>query len=186
VRVHRDRFELLRAGVVAEATLRRLASVLVLFVCTGNTCRSPMAEMLMRKRLAEGLKCRIDELEERGVVVASAGLAASAGGPAANEAVQVMREYALDLTGHESQPFTDQLALHADYVLAMTHGHRQAIVQRWPAAAERVNVLRPDDTDVADPIGQSIGAYRQCAEEIAAGVKHHADAILQELSPAKK
>jgi protein-tyrosine-phosphatase len=68
----------------------------------------------------------------------------------------------------------------------MTHGHRQAIVQRWPAAAERVNVLRPDNTDVADPIGQSIGAYRQCAEEIAAGVKHHANAILQELSPAKK
>jgi protein-tyrosine phosphatase len=181
VRVHRDRFELLRAGVVAEATLRRLASMLVVFVCTGNTCRSPMAEMLMRKRLAEALKCRIEGLDERGVVVASAGISASAGCPPASEAVQVMRDHGLDLSRHEAQPFTDQLARHADYILTMTHSHRQAIAQRWPSAAERTWMLLPDETDVADPIGQTINAYRQCAEQMAAGVKHHAQRIQQEL-----
>ncbi|MEX2316896.1 MAG: L-threonylcarbamoyladenylate synthase [Pirellulales bacterium] len=185
VRVHRDRFELLRAGVVAEATLRRLASILVVFVCTGNTCRSPMAEMLMRKRLADALKCKIDGLDERGVVVASAGLSAAAGCPPANEAVQVMRDHGLDLSRHEAQPFTDQLARHADYILTMTHGHQQAIVQRWPAAAERTWMLLPDEADVADPIGQTLNAYRQCAEQISAGVKHHAQRIQQELCGGK-
>jgi protein-tyrosine phosphatase len=185
VRVHRDRFELLRAGVVAEATLRRLASILVLFVCTGNTCRSPMAEIFMRQQLADTLKCKIEELEDRGVVVASAGLAASPGAPPSTEAVRVMRDFGLDLSRHESQPFTEQLARHADYILTMTQGHRQAIIDRWPAAAERTHLLRPENLDVADPIGQTLSAYQQCAEEIVAAVKHHAKTIQHEL-PARK
>lgn len=181
VRVTNNQFEMLREGVVGESTLRRLAGVIVLFVCTGNTCRSPMAELLMRQNLAKCLKCAADELEKRGVSVISAGIAAAPGCPPTSEAVQVMREYGLDLSRHEAQPLTEKLARDADLILAMTHSHMQSIVERWPSAAERTCLLLPERSDVVDPIGQPVGAYRHCAAEIASAVKHHAGRIREQL-----
>lgn len=182
VRVSDNRFQVLREGVVAETTLRRLASIIIVFVCTGNTCRSPMAELLMRSELAKRVGCGVDELEAHGVVVMSAGIAAAPGCPPASEAVDVMREHGLDLTRHEAQPLTDQLVRHADLILTMTQSHLQSIVERWPNAADRTRVLMPNCADVCDPIGQAIGVYRHCAEQIAIGVKHHAETLEDEIS----
>jgi protein-tyrosine phosphatase len=92
-----------------------------------------------------------------------------------------MREQNLDLSPHEAQPLTEQLVRHADLVLAMTHSHMQSIVERWPESAGRTNLLMPDRVDIADPIGQSVGAYRHCAAQISAGVKHHAERLRDEL-----
>ena len=92
-----------------------------------------------------------------------------------------MREHGLDLTRHEAQPLTDQLVRHADLIVAMTQGHRQAIIERWPSAAERTHLLLPEKGDVADPIGQTIGAYRHCAQEMASGIKHHLERLKGEL-----
>jgi protein-tyrosine phosphatase len=184
VRVKNNTYEVLREGVVAEATLRRLASVMIVFVCTGNTCRSPMAELLMRSSLAKLLNCKLHELESRGVVVISAGIAAAPGCPPSSEAVQVMREYGLDLAPHEAQPLTEQLVRHADLILTMTQSHLQSIVERWPQAAERTRMLLPEGCDVSDPIGQTVGAYRHCAEQISASVKRHAEVLREELDLA--
>jgi tRNA threonylcarbamoyl adenosine modification protein (Sua5/YciO/YrdC/YwlC family) len=184
VRVRDNKLEILREGVVAEGTLRRLASVMVLFVCTGNTCRSPIGETLMRAKLAELAKCPIDELEDHGFVVRSAGMAAAAGCPPSPEAVQVMREAGLDLSKHESQPASEQLIRTADLILAMTEGHCRSIVERWPAAAGRTHLLLPNHADVQDPIGRAVEAYRYCAEQIKGGVDFHAERLYREARTA--
>ncbi len=166
VRVQGNRWELLRAGVLNQSTLKRLASYIVLFVCTGNTCRSPMAAHLMQQRLAQRLGCPPDQLEERGILVMSAGIAAMSGGCASPDAVRVMGERGIDLSRHESQPLSDRLVRFADAIFAMTRGHREAILAQWPGAASRTFVLGGGDRDVADPIGGTLDVYRKCADQI--------------------
>jgi len=168
IRIRGNRYEVLRAGVVPEKTLQRLSSMMVLFVCTGNTCRSPMAELICRHMLAQRLGCQIGQLEDRGVLVMSAGVAAMLGGRAAKEAVEVLAKISLDLSEHETQPLTEPLVRHADLIYTMTRTHREAIVTQWHSAAERTFLLCADDSDVCDPIGGPVERYQRCAAQIRA------------------
>ena len=161
-----DGFRIVRPGIVSEETLRRLASLMVLFVCTGNTCRSPMAEAIFRRLAAERLGCSPDEIERQGIVVASAGLAAWAGGPASGHAVETVAAMGADLRNHESQPLTESLVRQADVILTMTASHRAAVLAQFPDAGGRVDMLSPDRRDVLDPIGGSRETYRNCADQI--------------------
>jgi protein-tyrosine-phosphatase/tRNA A37 threonylcarbamoyladenosine synthetase subunit TsaC/SUA5/YrdC len=170
-------FRVVRPGIVTEETLRRLSSLMVLFVCTGNTCRSPMAEAIFRRLAAERLGCRPEEIERHGVVVASAGLAAWAGGPASTGAVEAAAELGGDLSGHESQPLTESLAHQADVILTMTATHRAALLAQFPEAGGRVTMLSPDRRDVSDPIGGSLENYRSCALQIEAHLRERIDTL---------
>lgn len=166
VRVGPGVCECLREGVVPRDALERLAGMLIVIVCTGNTCRSPMAEAMMRGLVAERLGCSASEIEERGVTIVSAGVSATPGGCAAPEAVETMRQRGLDITCHESQPLTEKLARNADVILTLTGGHRQQILRRWPEAAPRTHVMRLDQGDIEDPIGGPPEVYQQCAVQI--------------------
>lgn len=177
VQVEGETFRMLREGVVSDDALKRLSSFLIVLICTGNTCRSPMAEMLCKKRVAEKLGCKISEIEDRGVIVTSAGIAAGSGGRAAAEALQTMEENGLDLSEHVTQPLSDRLVRHADLLLTMTNHHRQAIVGHWANAAERTQVLCPDGTDVSDPIGGPQELYRRCAEQIDKALAERIDSL---------
>lgn len=177
VRIDQKGFRLIRPGVFTEANLQRLASFMVVLVCTGNTCRSPMAEALLKKRLADRLGCQIGELDDRGIVIMSAGISAPPGGRAAAEAIQAMQDRGLDLRQHESQPLSERIVRFADVILTMTRGHRDAILQAWPDAEARVHPISRGRGDVADPIGGPLDLYRRCGEQLDGYLKEWAEEL---------
>jgi protein-tyrosine phosphatase len=177
VRVDERGLTIVRQGVFTEANLKRLASFMVVLVCTGNTCRSPMAEALLKKRVADRLKCQVPELDDRGVVIMSAGISAPPGGRSAAEAIQAMQEKGLDLTQHESQPLSERIVRFADVILTMTRGHRDAILQSFPDAEPRVHLISRGRGDVSDPIGGPLELYRRCGELLDGYLQEWADEL---------
>jgi protein-tyrosine-phosphatase len=139
--------------------------VKVLFVCTGNTCRSPMAAAVLNRLAAEG------DLPHR---AASAGLAAFEGAPATDEALAALRERyggePADLASHRAHRVDRADVDAADAVLAMTEAHRRELVRRFPDAASKIATLRGGE-DVADPYGCGGEAYGDTLASLEAAVR---------------
>ena len=176
VRVEGNSWKVLREGALDAATLEELSGCMIVFVCTGNTCRSPLAEALFKKLLAEQLETDPEELPARGFMVVSAGLAAYPGCRATPEAVEAARELGADLSRHRSRPLTAGLAGQADYIIAMTRTHLMALEASLGLANEP-RLLGGDADDVPDPIGGDQEVYRECARRILS----HLETLLPEV-----
>lgn len=132
----------------------------ILFVCTGNTCRSPMAQRLFQAQLKAWA---LDEM----FAVYSAGLAAAEGSSASTNACLAIQAQGLDLHEHCAKQLTREMVEHATVVLTMTVSHKQAILQSMPEMVDKVFTLAEyagEKNDVMDPYGGDLATYEECVQ----------------------
>ena len=132
----------------------------IIFICTGNTCRSPMAEGLFRAHGGE---------EQTGLAAASAGLFTQDGLPASDNAVTAAKELGADISAHRSRMLTHEMAQSARYLVCMTGAHYDRVCELFPDCADKVFTLT--QRDVSDPFGGDLDTYRRAAAEIDEGVR---------------
>lgn len=169
VRLIGTSYKVIREGVYDSGIVDRMAVLQLLFVCTGNTCRTPMAAAMARKIISERLGCEIEDLPNRGIEVWSAGTAGGYGAASAH-ASAVMARRGIDVSEHLSRALTPEMVRQADHVFAMTESHRRTILDMVPSSEGSVELLLEGE-DVVDPIGGSEKDYERCARVIEKGLQ---------------
>ncbi|MCD4823557.1 MAG: threonylcarbamoyl-AMP synthase [Phycisphaerae bacterium] len=160
-----QKYSCLRAGVFDEKKLEQMMTRKIAFVCTGNTCRSPIAAGLAKKLLAEQFNCAEDGLKDVGVEVISAGMFAAAGSGATNEAIKAAKGLGADISRHVSKKMTAELIKTCDMVFCMTEFHLQE-ARRLAGGSDVEIRLLDESLDVPDPIGGGLDVYSETAVHI--------------------
>ena len=138
---------------------------LFLFVCSGNTCRSPMAAAIANDEIAKRLGISSKSLETVNVRAMSAGVSARVGAPLTDEAAEVLRSLSVPVQPHAARNLTPELAAGAELIFCMTKAHRKAVVEMLPQVEAKTYCLSTE-VDVDDPIGKGMAAYVDCARQI--------------------
>ncbi|HEY2964065.1 MAG TPA: hypothetical protein VGJ37_16715 [Pyrinomonadaceae bacterium] len=137
----------------------------ILFVCSGNTCRSPMAAAIANAEIAGRLGVPFEALQTVNVRALSAGVSARVGEPLTEEAEEALRSLSVPFAPHAARNLTPELAQEAEMILCMTRAHREAVIKMMPAIASKTLCLDVQ-ADVEDPIGKGMEAYLNCARRI--------------------
>jgi protein-tyrosine phosphatase len=163
VRVEGETYRVVREGVFDERIIKRQLETMILFICSGNTCRSAMAGALATQILRGryGVEGKAD-LDSAGIRVMSAGTFARPGLRATPQAVDAVADFGADLTSHRSRQLTQELIHAADFIFTMGKSHAESAIAMSPSAAARVMPLDPA-RDVEDPIGSDVATYRELA-----------------------
>ena len=147
-----------------------------LFVCSGNTCRSPMAAAIANADIAARLRIPFAALETVNVRALSAGISAREGAPLTPEAQEALRSLNVPVRPHAARNLTVELADQAEMILCMTSAHRQAVIEMIPSAAWKTFCL-DSAGDIDDPIGKGLSSYLSCAQRIRSLVRLRIDEL---------
>lgn len=159
-------------GSYANAAAERI----FLFVCSGNTCRSPMAAAIANAEIAARFGIPFDSLETINVRALSAGVSARTGYPLTPESQQALRTLSVPVGPHAARNLTPDLAAQAEIIFCMTSEQRRAVIEMIPSVAGKTVCLDPDG-DIADPIGKGLAAYHSCAQRILLLVRQRFDRL---------
>ena len=133
----------------------------IMFVCTGNICRSAMAHSLMKKIVDE---------EKLNLEIFSSGLYAETGDGATYNAIEAMKVYGVDLSNHRATNTKESNIKDMDLILCATEGHKIMLLQLYPELKEKIYTIKEyvgyDDMDIKDPWGYDLETYKKCAKEI--------------------
>jgi protein-tyrosine phosphatase len=177
VKIGNMSIEILRLGIYSKAQLDAMSVVKFLFVCTGNTCRSPMAEGIFRKYLAEKLQCKVDQLEQAGYKISSAGVMDTNGYPASAGAFAACAAKGIDLSAHRNKGLSKELIEEYDFIFAMEQIHKDSIIALSHEAADKCFLLA-EDKGITDPIGHPQEFFNRCADMVEAAVKERISELL--------
>ncbi len=138
----------------------------IMFVCTGNICRSAMSEWILKKKISEN-----DELKDK-IEVCSSGVYAQNGDRPTYSAIEVMNEMGIDMTKHKATNIQNSKAKEMDLILCATRSHKMAVIDMYPQLKDNVYTMKEyagyslNDLDIKDPWGYDIETYRFCASEL--------------------
>ena len=172
-------FEILRDGAIPAEEIRDAAVERVVLVCTGNICRSPTAEFMLRTLAARALECAPDELPLRAFEFSSCGTHGWDAAPATDEAIKVARDLGYDLTPHSSRPVDAAILGTADRVWCMDAEHEHAIEAYFQERREALTLFDPDGKNVEDPFRRSMRVYKKIAKRIETVARRRVDELLQ-------